>query len=190
MVRAANEVSGRRRRADATRNIESILEAAARVLAANPRASMQDVAEAAGVHRATVHRHFAAREDLLRAVEVMVLDEVLAVLERFATVDGGGKVLEAATRAAIERGDRYRLYRVTPSFGDVSDDRVEGFRAALGRLLQKAQRDGSVRKDLPLRALVAAWGGLVLVSLPGVARGDATVDEAASFVLTLLRPAA
>ena len=39
----------RPRRSDARRNIESIVEAAAALLATNPRASMQEVAEAAGV---------------------------------------------------------------------------------------------------------------------------------------------
>jgi len=43
-------------RADAERSIRSILEAAERVLSADPAASMEQVAEAAGVARTTIHQ--------------------------------------------------------------------------------------------------------------------------------------
>ncbi|MEV4256927.1 helix-turn-helix domain-containing protein, partial [Spirillospora sp. NPDC049652] len=50
------------------RSTEEILGAATRHLNAEPTASMAQLAEAAGVSRATLHRHFASREDLLRAL--------------------------------------------------------------------------------------------------------------------------
>lgn len=55
-------------RADAQRSVQQILEAAERVLAADPAASMETVAEAAGVARATVHRRFANRQALVDAL--------------------------------------------------------------------------------------------------------------------------
>lgn len=45
--------------------MRAILEAAERVFAVNPAATMEQVAEAAGVARTTVHRRFATREALL-----------------------------------------------------------------------------------------------------------------------------
>lgn len=55
-------------RADAERTVQAILEAAERVLSANPAATMEQVAEAAGVARTTVHRRFTSREALVGAM--------------------------------------------------------------------------------------------------------------------------
>ncbi len=62
------ELARRRRRADAARNAERITRAAGELLRADPDASIEDVAEAAGVSRATVYRHFRNRDDLVKLV--------------------------------------------------------------------------------------------------------------------------
>ena len=55
----------RRRRSDAALNRSKILDGARRLLAENGDASMQAIADAAGLGRGTVHRHFATREELM-----------------------------------------------------------------------------------------------------------------------------
>src|SRR3954468_1405487 len=58
----------RRRRSDADRSVQAILEAALEALAGDPDASMAEIARRAGVVRATIYAHFPARDALLDAV--------------------------------------------------------------------------------------------------------------------------
>jgi AcrR family transcriptional regulator len=177
---------GRRRRSDAERNISAIVGAAIRVLGERPRASMQEVADAAGLHRATVHRHFSTREDLLLAIREYALDEFAAVVGR---PDLGqmppGLAVEELTRRSLQLGDRLRVYRVTAVFDEASDDRADVLDRPIAALMGRAQESGEVRGDVPPEQLAMAWGGLVLAALPRVADGMA-LPAAASFVLTML----
>lgn len=68
-------------RADAERSIRSILEAAERVLSADPAASLEQVAEAAGVARTTIHRRFANRQALLDAMAVTATRQLSEAIE-------------------------------------------------------------------------------------------------------------
>lgn len=63
-------------RADAERSVRAILEAAERVLAEDPAASVEQIAEAAGLARTTVHRRFASRQAIIDALAVSAKREL------------------------------------------------------------------------------------------------------------------
>ncbi len=69
-------------RADARRNHDAVLTAALRLLTDDPDASMRQIADASGLTRTTVYRHFPSREDLLRAIFRVVAAEVDAATRR------------------------------------------------------------------------------------------------------------
>ncbi|TMR30889.1 TetR/AcrR family transcriptional regulator [Actinomadura geliboluensis] len=98
-----------RRRADAERNIEAILDAALRCFARDPGASMTEIAKAAGVGRVTLYGHFASREDLLEALFTRSLADAGAALD--AADLGAGpadQALARAVRSSWRVLDRYR----------------------------------------------------------------------------------
>src|SRR5690606_10620230 len=57
-------------RADAERTGRTSLGAAERVLGQNPNATLEQIAEVAGVARTTVHRRFAGRDELIRTMAI------------------------------------------------------------------------------------------------------------------------
>lgn len=68
-------------RADAERSMARILEAARTVLADDPTASLERIADAAGLARATVHRRFASRKALLEALLTQLNEQYLRALD-------------------------------------------------------------------------------------------------------------
>jgi serine phosphatase RsbU (regulator of sigma subunit) len=65
----------RRRRADAEQNFSRIVETAVRLLDADPRTSVEQIADASGLSRATVYRHFPTRQDLVATAHQQAADD-------------------------------------------------------------------------------------------------------------------
>jgi AcrR family transcriptional regulator len=75
------------RRADARQNAEKIVRAAVTCLGRDADASMNDIAQEAGVGRVTLYAHFASREAVVEAALIRLLAQGDEVLE---AVDLGG----------------------------------------------------------------------------------------------------
>jgi serine phosphatase RsbU (regulator of sigma subunit) len=86
--------SARRRRADAEQNYGRIVESAARLLKEDPDASLDAIAAAAGIGRATVYRHFHGRRELVAVARRHAQDAVDAnehdALRPAGELDSGG----------------------------------------------------------------------------------------------------
>ena len=69
---------------------------------------MSEIAVQAGVGRATLHRHFRTREDLVSAIGIRCIEEMnVAVRSEQAVSKGAVDRLRSALRAVIPLGDRY-----------------------------------------------------------------------------------
>ena len=73
---------------------EAIRRAALELLAANPGAPLAEVAARAGVGRATLHRHFSSRDELIRALAIDALDAVDAACAGLEDEPDAGLALE------------------------------------------------------------------------------------------------
>jgi len=172
-----------KRRADAERNLARIIESATTLLAVNPGASMAEIAEASGLVRATLYRHFPTRDDLIRAMYAEALDDALKAI---LSVDPEqGKATDAIARvvdALLVVGDRYRILSEQRRGYPELREKEQSVGAPLIALVERGQRGGELRDDMPLRWIVAALGSLVNEALRAVGRKDIDRAEAGTLV--------
>jgi TetR/AcrR family transcriptional repressor of mexCD-oprJ operon len=167
--------------------VTTILEAARRLLAERPSASMQEIARAAGLHRATVHRHFASREDLVAALRERSLEELSVGLQAARLDDGPARAaLARATVALLEVSERHRMARFSPLLGPAALAHHARMRASVAKVIERGQRDEGLRADLPAEVLTAAWGGVIVGFLTDLYDGSLDVEQAAGLALQVL----
>ncbi|MFT4212980.1 MAG: TetR/AcrR family transcriptional regulator [Microbacterium sp.] len=157
-------------RSDAQRNDQLILETAARVLADDPNATIQRIADEAGLARLTVYRRYRNRDELRRAIFEAAATEVRETIDLATDSE-----LDALTalRAFIQRktvtAQRYPLLAVGE---DLQPRPGQGYRPATPpasramhqatfELIKRGQRDGVLRTDVPPEMLALAITGTV-----------------------------
>jgi TetR/AcrR family transcriptional regulator, mexCD-oprJ operon repressor len=156
----------------------AILDGAAQIFAVQgEQASMNDVAEAAGVARATVYRYFPNRESLLEALARAAVSDVDARL-------ASARIDEVAPEEGIARAVR-ALVEVGSSFVLLARDRLRsdpeqferGLTQPLRRLFERGQANGDIRDDITSARLTESLIGLivgVITSTPSLGREDMT----------------
>jgi TetR/AcrR family transcriptional repressor of lfrA len=138
-----------------TRTRRAIVDAAIRVWAEDPSASLGEVATAAQVGRTTLHRYFAERGQLAKAVGHDVVERVDAAAGRAAS--GGGSAAAGLRRLCHEYSELADVLALIFNGSQVVDDatwataaRTAGPRADQGvrSLVERGHRDGSVAVEL------------------------------------------
>jgi len=150
-----------RRRADAQRNVDAIIDTARGLLCHGLLPSMGEIAAAAGVGRVTLYAHFASREALLEAViHRAIIDTDLAL----AGLALDGDPAEVALRRLIGTSwpilDSYRTVRAA-AIAELGPEALRGQHDRVvhhvERLIARGQDEGVFRTDLPGPWLVAIF---------------------------------
>ncbi|AWZ04115.1 MULTISPECIES: TetR/AcrR family transcriptional regulator [unclassified Streptomyces] len=144
---------------------DQVLRDAAALLSRKSTATMDEVARAAGIGRATLHRHFAGRDALVRALEELGIREFEvafdnARLEEDTAVDALGRLI-----AEAEPNAELLAFLVTENQLFEGDQVNEGWSrldARVGALFRRGQQEGDIRIDLS-----PAWLTEALYSLIG-----------------------
>jgi len=180
----------RPQRADARRNIETILDAAERCLARDPAASMSDIADAAGLGRVTLYGHFENRAELIEVVVRRVLESANEVL---ANVDLSGdaetalvRLVEASWEVTVRSGSIVAAAQkalpprvIREAHAGELENRVRNF-------LASGQRRGAFRADLPTEWLVAVFHATLHAAANEIAARRLHAEKAASVITATL----
>jgi AcrR family transcriptional regulator len=155
----------RRRRSDAGRNRDAILEAALAALSESGDVSLNAIARRAGVANATLYRHFPSRESLVLEVYRHEVRQVAAAADQLlADREPGDALREWVARLAQYAMTKHGLaaaIRAAASPGTaLFDETYAPIAGALGRLLSAAGEAGVVRPGLDPDDVILALAGL------------------------------
>lgn len=177
-------------RADARRNVRRILDATTELIAGDPGASMERVAAAAGVSRATLYHHFHSRDALMDALTDQSIGEVTAALEAAQPAAGTpGEAMERVLLAAWQVIGRYRGLVIVNQRLERAElrARLAPALAPVRALIRRGQRDGAFDPELPAEWLLGAVIDLIHAASRQVTGG---AMDAAAAERALLRTAA
>ncbi|MDX6739998.1 helix-turn-helix domain-containing protein [Actinocorallia sp. A-T 12471] len=141
-----------------------VLHRAADLLSRKATATQDEIARAAGISRATLHRHFAGRDSLIRALEDLALRQLQEVAD-------AARLDEGSATEALERlieGSRpvagFLAFLSTENQlfeGEEVNAGWERLDARISALFRRGQESGEFRLDLSPAWLTEALYGLV-----------------------------
>jgi AcrR family transcriptional regulator len=185
---------GAPRRADAERNIATIIATGLDLFSGNAEVSMADVAKAAGLGRVTLYAHFASRADLLDALVQHAIAESEQAMDRehLNPDEPADEMLTRLIAATWHVLDRYRKLR-THALTELGPDRLiqqhDPIRHRLEKIVTLGQDQGHFRTDLPVDWMVTTIFGLIHTAADEIEAGRLSPDTAPRLLTATLQPA-
>ncbi len=164
--KSTNESAPRTVRADAQRNIETLLRAALAVFeSSGVDAPVREIAQKAGVGIGTIYRHFPQRSDLVVAVLCSEVDACADAGAELAAKHGGGEALVKWIEHYVEFVTARRGLAAALNSGDAAFKALpmyflERLRPVVQSLLDAATASGDIRKGVLPDELLCAVGAL------------------------------
>jgi len=142
------------------------------------------------VGRATLHRHFKSRDDLVDTLAHAALDATDAAC---ADINYFGQSASVSLRETIEAlvplGATYAFLAYQP-ISEAQDtplgERLRAQSEQMRVLVEAAQNDGMFSKDIPLAWLVTSIDALIYAGWDAVRRGDIAPNDVARLTLRTL----
>jgi len=160
----ATITSTRSPRRDATENRIALLEAAKTVLNADPDASLEAIASAAGLSRRSVYGHFTNRDDLIQTLvtsgAARVSNAVAPVTSDEAPV--GIALLAAELWAEVESVRVMAQFAIRGPFRFQIAEALLPLRTSLLEIIKRGIADGSLRQDIDPQTLAHLIEGSAL----------------------------
>ena len=179
-------------RADACRNRERIIASAREVFALRgEHAQMSDIATHAEVGKGTLYRHFPDKESLLITVIRTRFDDLHAIVSQADEMEDPFHALKTALHATLRaiQSDTGLQLAIMCSSGSHHEDIEEqktAFGSSMIRIVERAQRAGSVRSDLDFDDIAMVLTGIIATMY--FKPSDTTWKRHLQLILSGLRP--
>lgn len=168
---------------------EQVLRSAAALLTRKSTATMDEVAKAAGIGRATLHRHFAGRDALVRALENLGIQEFEAALDTAALDEGAAPDALRRLVVAVEPSAGLLAFLVTENQLFEGEEVNEGWNrldARVAAFFRRGQERGEFRIDLTPAWLTEALYGLISSGAWAVQDGRVASQDFPYMIVELL----
>ncbi|MFD8692862.1 TetR/AcrR family transcriptional regulator [Streptomyces sp. NPDC059651] len=158
-------------RADMVRNRRLLIAAATEAFAeCGVEVTMGEIAQRAGVAKGTVFRHFASKEDLLAAIMLHMLDQLIGTADRLSEADDAGEALREFMTAGVEVLAADRAFcevigRPSLQHAEVRDA-IDKLCGAAEALTVRAREEGAIRGDVTGTDIVLLLGGIHQTAAP------------------------
>lgn len=164
---------------------EVIFAAATRVLAERPDATLQTIAQEAGISRTTIFYRFPTRELLLRALTIDAFNRTKAVLSVLAgeTSSQFTQKLRDLTQQLMPLVEQSIFLRKVSTTNNNMDSMWTEAMAPLSCYFKQLQQEGILSKEIPHRWLVASYIGLLFAAWDEVALGELGSVQASRLVV-------
>lgn len=140
-------------RADARRNRESVLDAAAELFARRGNdVQMDEIAQRAGLGVGTLYRHFADKQALLAAIIGRRFEAITTLARTAEGVEDPGAAFEALLYGYLESAQADAAFRFAllgpqePNWNEIASEKT-AFSAIVERIVQRAVHAGRLRDD-------------------------------------------
>ncbi|WP_328428925.1 TetR/AcrR family transcriptional regulator [Streptomyces sp. NBC_00443] len=168
---------------------DHVLRSAAALLTRKSTATMDEVAKAAGISRATLHRQFAGRDALVRALESLGIAECEAAVDSARLDEGAASDAVRRLVRGIEpaAGLLAFLYTENQLFeGEEVDEGWSRIDARIAALFRRGQDNGEFRIDLTPTWLTEALFGLLASGAWVVQSGKVAANDFHHMIVELL----
>ena len=178
--------------ARANRSRHALINAGIQLLIRNPKASLKEVAEFAGVGRATLYRHFETREQLIQEIAHESLAVTDAIMEPLKAKGLSGKEsLKEMFHALMPMADRYHFLLSLWSIAE-QDDEVQAIYnrqlEELYALIEQARSEGDINHSLSTDWIIVTIDSLIYAGWWLVGEGKCSAEQAANnAVITLFQ---
>src|SRR5690349_12896362 len=168
---------------------DHVLRTAAALLTRKSTATMDEVAKAAGISRATLHRHFAGRDALVRALESLGIAECEAALDAARTDEGPAADAVRRLVQEVEPSAALLAFLYTENQLFEGEELNAGWTRIddrIAALFRRGQAAGEFRIDLSPAWLTEALYGLLGSGAWAVAEGRVARKDFTHMIVELL----